>query len=361
MTKDFSVPVALVGIAEQTRLDHQVFRDREAIQDQARRSIDVQPARHSNWPGPQMYSNCRPPQRADLPRERGQSIPASEERPAVGRPADAGARNVVGCLCAEFRCLGRMGGTDRKLLMPFQLRAGAKTVIRAGSRRLGYELVPFASGLAALQKKILFDRDILAVDVGANVGQYAERLRDLGFSGSILSFEPNPSAFNALALRGRRDGNWSARQVALSDVRGFQTLNVSANSVSSSLLTVLEEHLLAEPDVRTVGTAEVTVSTLDDELETERNKWLWLKLDVQGNELAVLKGGNQTLRRTLGIQAELSFGDLYESQAHWLEVCLFLNARGFLLRQIAPGFEHPVTGVLQQADAIWVQKSWIPS
>src|SRR3954447_3365642 len=46
-------------------------------------------------------------------------------------------------------------------------------------------------------------------DVGANVGQYASALREsLGFAGTILSFEPNPAAFEKLSRASAGDAHW---------------------------------------------------------------------------------------------------------------------------------------------------------
>ena len=37
-------------------------------------------------------------------------------------------------------------------------------------------------------------------DIGANTGQYGARLRQTGYRGLIVSFEPNPSAFAKLQV-----------------------------------------------------------------------------------------------------------------------------------------------------------------
>src|SRR6202022_4684265 len=52
-------------------------------------------------------------------------------------------------------------------------------------------------------------------DVGANIGQYGTRLRDIGFRGTIISFEPNPEAFATLARTVSSDVRWFAQEKAL--------------------------------------------------------------------------------------------------------------------------------------------------
>lgn len=239
--------------------------------------------------------------------------------------------------------------------MPTRLQASAKTAVRKATRRMGYDLVPTAGGLPALQQAILRATTPVAIDIGANVGQYAERLRDLGFAGQIISFEPGAQAYELLAEKAKKQSHWHVRRRALSDQSGVAMLQVAANSVSSSLLPVAEEHVLAEPRSRTVSQEEVQVVTLDSEMQDELGRPFWLKLDVQGHELAVLRGAEQTLSDTYAVQAEISFGDLYHGQADWLELCAFLIERGFRLRYLEPGFEDRKTGYMLQADVLFLR------
>src|SRR5262249_48097300 len=112
---------------------------------------------------------------------------------------------------------------------------GAKRAVR----RMGYEVrsfTPLRSMDAA--RRALFERrgvDIV-VDVGANEGQYGERLRGEGFAGRIVSLEPVAEAYRALSARARADGNWTARRVAASDADGDVAVHVTTDTRSSSLL-----------------------------------------------------------------------------------------------------------------------------
>ncbi len=236
-----------------------------------------------------------------------------------------------------------------------KVNSKVKTAVRRLTRSAGYDLVPLAAGISSLQRRLLTEYAAVAVDVGANVGQYAERLRALGFEGQIVSFEPGADAFAALSVKALRSkGTWDARNVALSDVSGGATLRVSGNSVSSSLLDVAEEHLAAAPSSATVSTEQVKVSTLDEQL-IDLDGPLRLKLDVQGLELSVLRGGPRTLQQTVAVQAEISFTHLYDGQTKWLDLCAFLQDNGFLLRYLEPGYEDRRTGFMLQADVVFVR------
>jgi hypothetical protein len=86
--------------------------------------------------------------------------------------------------------------------------------------------------------------------------------------------------------------------------------------------------------------------------ETER---VFLKLDVQGFEMHVLRGAEDHLDRVAGVQAELALTPLYEGDAPWREVIDHLEQRGFELAGLEPGFEDPNTGRMLQADAILIR------
>lgn len=233
-------------------------------------------------------------------------------------------------------------------------RAAAKTTIRKVVRRAGYELVPFATDFAALQRRLLPGCD-LVVDVGANTGQYAEFVRALGHRGRLLSFEPGSDAFDALARHAAEDPAWEARRVALSDVVGEATLRVSRNSVSSSLLAVRDEHVRAAPASVTVRTEEVPTSTVDAELGDDPARAIWLKLDVQGLEQTVLDGATAVLPRVQVVQCELSLVPLYDGQTDWLALCDRLRGHGLRLAHVQPGFQDLSSGHLQQMDALFVR------
>jgi FkbM family methyltransferase len=215
--------------------------------------------------------------------------------------------------------------------------------------------MPVSVGFTDLQRRILNDRSITVIDVGANVGQYAERLRDIGCENQIVSFEPGSAAFSILADRARKEPRWEVRQKALGPRPGTEVLRVSGNSVSSSLLDIDSNHVSAAPRSATVSHETVNVSTLDLEFAGWKTDPFWLKLDVQGFELQVLEGASQMLPRTQFVQAEVSFAPLYEGQTDWLALCMTLREQGFALRHMEPGFQDLRTGYVLQADVLFTR------
>ena len=89
-------------------------------------------------------------------------------------------------------------------------------------------------------KDILLDRHLhnlfikhqaeTVIDVGANQGQYGQFLRSIGFTGSIISFEPLSDAFKTLSALSENDPNWHAYNHALGDTETEMPLTVSTYS-----------------------------------------------------------------------------------------------------------------------------------
>src|SRR5690242_19513073 len=89
----------------------------------------------------------------------------------------------------------------------------------------------------------------LVLDVGANTGQFGQNLRALGYTGHIVSFEPLSGAHRVLVKTASRDKKWSVPQkVAIGGHSGTVEIHVSANSVSSSVLAMLDAHVAAAPE-----------------------------------------------------------------------------------------------------------------
>jgi FkbM family methyltransferase len=194
------------------------------------------------------------------------------------------------------------------------------------------------------------------LDIGANTGQFAIELRELGFAGNIVSFEPLADAYQELARHAAFDKRWKTVNLAIGDCDHTTEINVSQNSQSSSILGILPETLEAAPTARYVGTQRVEVRTLDGIIDRylARQDRPYLKIDTQGYERQVLDGARQALAdRIVGVQVECSLVALYESEARFEEILALMKQEGFALLSIEPEFSNDTTGQLLQADLIF--------
>ena len=241
----------------------------------------------------------------------------------------------------------------RNVLLTSKVGRRTKIPLQRTLGRIGYELVPRRLSEDQLVRELIGRHGVtMLIDVGANQGQYARRFRDQGFQGKILSFEPIADAFALLARAAKSDELWETRQLALDRYVGRGLLNVSANSVSSSLLTMEKLHEEAEPTSRVVRSEEVSISTLDAELGASTETKLWMKLDVQGGEMRVLDGGAGVISRCQVIQCEVSLRPLYRGQPSYLDVLNRLDVEGLYPVFVIPGFSDRESGEMYQLDVI---------
>jgi FkbM family methyltransferase len=192
----------------------------------------------------------------------------------------------------------------------------------------------------------------VVLDVGANAGLYASEIRSLGYRGRIVSFEPLSSAHAALAAAAAADPAWEAVRLALGDAPGEAALNVAGNSWSSSLRAMTGAHLRAAPESRYAGVETVEVETLDRVWDrfVRPGERVWLKVDTQGHETAVLDGAAAALARVRTVQLEMSPVRLYEGETLFAEMYARMEAAGFACVHLEPGLVDPATERLLSLD-----------
>jgi FkbM family methyltransferase len=233
-----------------------------------------------------------------------------------------------------------------------------KRMLRRMIRQMGWDVTPFRpqeAEFARLMRMLVTHRVNLVLDVGANTGQFAKDLRDAGYAGRIISFEPLTDAHGRLVANARGDALWTvAPRMAIGDHEGVAEIHVSRNSLSSSILPMLQAHLEAEPGSDYVATETVPMGTMDRAVTQylRPTDVPFLKLDVQGYESAVLDGAVSTLQRSVGVQIELSLVPLYQGQDLWLPMIQRLEGLGFQLWSLSPGFMSEQTGRLLECDAV---------
>jgi FkbM family methyltransferase len=231
--------------------------------------------------------------------------------------------------------------------------------IKKTLRRAGIEVHhfnPSASPAAQLAAALSSFEIDLIFDIGANTGQFAKKLRVAGYTGRIVSVEPLTTAHSALVRESRYDPKWHIHtRCAIGDYVGEVNLNISSNSLSSSVLPMLSSHSRAAPDSAYIGHEIAPLTTLDlvvpDYLAGARAPFL--KIDTQGYEWLVLDGAVETLPAMRGILIELSLVSLYEGQRLWQECIDRLEAEGFLLWALLPVFVDPANGRSLQLDGLF--------
>jgi FkbM family methyltransferase len=235
-----------------------------------------------------------------------------------------------------------------------------KAVIRKAANALGYEFVRYdlASPRFRLTKLLTHHRINVILDVGANAGQFGRDMRDIGFSGRLISFEPLADAFVRLQQAAQGDGKWQAVNIGLGEEDGQAVINVAANSQSSSFLPMLSAHSEAAPESRYVGEQSAEIRRLDNVFAAyvRPDARVLLKIDTQGFEMKVLQGAQKVLREIELVQVECSFVPLYEGAVLIEEMIAFLRGAGFDPIETMPAFHHRDSAHLMQADILFARR-----
>lgn len=204
-------------------------------------------------------------------------------------------------------------------------RAGYR-VYRERARDLANPLPVELAAHRAILRAVLEAKAVTTVlDVGAHTGGYGALLRELGYAGEIVSFEPVAASF--AALEARLDPGWRAHRLALGREPGTLRLNVARESNFTSV------HAPSAFSVERFGGSavdhveEVEVARLDAVASGER---ILLKTDTQGYDLEVLAGASGVLDRVVALQVELSVTPLYDGAPDWLEALAALRSLGFV-------------------------------
>lgn len=209
--------------------------------------------------------------------------------------------------------------------------AGAATHAAAGRARWIVDRYATGNSLAGHLKRLfaLYEVDCV-IDVGANRGQFGAMLRRVGYTGRIVSFEPVPEAFDELSAAIARDDRWEAHRLALGDRAGVVPMNVTASTSVSSFFTPTAEYAASYAGGRVERVEDVEVVRLESVFDAlAPDPHVFLKVDTQGSDLAVLEGARGRLDRLVGAQIELSVMPIYEGTPSYIEALQFMKVRGF--------------------------------
>ena len=204
------------------------------------------------------------------------------------------------------------------------------------------------TGLRERAERRLIGREVkpgmVAVDVGANLGVHTLALAHaVGPAGRVHALEPDPANFRLLA---RAVAEASAVQVTLHGAAAA----ARAGEMDLHLSAVNRGDHRLHPDTATRARVRVPVVVLDELLAGEPHVD-FVKIDVQGAEVAVVRGLERTLarNRAVGVLCELSPGLLRQAGSD-AEV-LFALFRAGGLRPHRLGRDGTYTPV-DEADAL---------
>ena len=177
----------------------------------------------------------------------------------------------------------------------------------------------------------VFDYPFTLIDIGAAGGvnrRYWKNFRNL----TAVGFEPDEREFSKLPQS--KSQRWY--QIALNNPGGVFNLNVTRHQTNTSLLEPnLELIRQLNMDVRDfdiLRKVPLRCQTLDRVCVDDGIVPHVVKLNTQGTELDILKGGEACLRRSIfAIEGEVEFLPLYKNQPLFTDVHEYVSGLGFQL------------------------------
>lgn len=188
------------------------------------------------------------------------------------------------------------------------------------------------------------------IDVGANKGQFAKTLRQVGYSGWICSFEPIPADFAELSHAFRHDPRWRGFNLALGSQSDTLPLHIpEESSAMSSFLNPVDAGWKVRSHLVKVQRLDALFSQAVAGIEQPR---VFLKIDTQGFDMEVVKGATQCLDWVVCLQSELSVTPVYHGMPHYLDALAYYEHLGFRLVGLAEILRSEQTQTIDEINCL---------
>ncbi len=167
------------------------------------------------------------------------------------------------------------------------------------------------------------------IDIGANEGQSTQKLGRIFPKATIYAFEPCLSAYQKLVRIGEKNPQIIPYNMALGESQNQVIFReFSQATQASSVLEIYPSTLREYPILEKVNYREIEQCPLD-EISLPIIPHLLVKIDVQGYELQVIKGGIHTLQQTKACIIEINNDLTYNQQSSFKEIFSILSDLGF--------------------------------
>lgn len=247
--------------------------------------------------------------------------------------------------------------------MSRELTAIAQRLFRTGLSSIGMQTLQhisaekkFGPDKADELKWITSSNIRTVLDIGAHAGESSLQMRSILPDATIYAFEPLSKPYAKLVNAMAADNNFSAFQCAIGERNGRAQMQENDFTQSSSILPMANRHRLEFPFTANTEPEEVQISRLDDvALRLSLKDNILIKIDVQGYEDRVIRGGPETIRKAAIVIIEVSFFELYEGQPLFPTIYDQLRSLGFWYGGQLHQLKSPTNGQPLQADAIFIR------
>lgn len=194
------------------------------------------------------------------------------------------------------------------------------------------------------------------LDIGANVGQFASEIRNILPDAKILSFEPIKDCFDKLNIKMQNDDKFYSFNYALGEEEREVEINKNEYLPSSSILTMSKNHTDLFPHTQKTTKEKILIKKMDEIIELkDLEKEILIKIDAQGFEDKIIKGGINIIKNSKAMLVETSFIELYKNQPLFDDIYKQLTEIGFTYKGGIQEKTNKKTGEIISEDSLFIQ------
>ena len=176
--------------------------------------------------------------------------------------------------------------------------------------------------------------DVIAIDAGANVGNWSAEFLSCVPTAQIIAFEPSSVAFSNLSERFGQDSRVTCVNLALGKANQKTTLY---SNEGGSGLGSLTKRRVDHFNVFFDHQEKIEVQTLDSWISNSQltKKPNVLKIDIEGHEYDLLLGATETLKGVRVVQFEFG-GSNIDTRTYFQDFWYFFQNLGFKIYRLTP-------------------------
>jgi FkbM family methyltransferase len=175
-------------------------------------------------------------------------------------------------------------------------------------------------------------------DIGANIGNFTLAAAGRFPNCTIYSFEPSKASFDKLVENTRFHSNIVCVQTAFGE--DTKQSNLYSDEAASGMASLFNRDLTAF-GIEFKQIEVVKVQRLDDWVSNNKIIPDYIKIDVEGSELSVLKGGINTLRNIKAVQFEFG-GTAIDARTYFKDYWNFFTSLNFIIYRYTPIGLHKI-------------------
>lgn len=203
----------------------------------------------------------------------------------------------------------------------------------------------------------------VVLDVGAHRGGFATLLRELGYAGRIVSYEPVSANFELLSAAAADDPNWLVQGFALGDAETRADINISAGRGKLSSLLPGSDYgreRFAKMRAGATQTESVRIRRLDAVYDRAiagvEQPRVFIKLDTQGYDLLAWSGCGSLVSEFVGLQSEISCIPIYEGMPHMTKQIETYERSGFTIAGLSPVMRDHKSLAVIEFDVLMIRR-----